>query len=84
VFCAAKVICTVPKDLEAKDVYDLFRHSFYSDTSSDEELTKAIDQWCKEIENIARTKHRWLKGAHYLFIFSSMITLIIAVVAIRT
>jgi hypothetical protein len=74
IFCAARVICTLPPGMEAMGAYKLFRN-IAEPGASDEELTKAIHKWCVDVENLARKKHGWLTAANVLFIVSFAVTL---------
>ena len=76
IFCAARVICTLPPDMEAMGAYSLFRKIGGAGVS-DEELKGAVDKWCLDMENLARTKHRWLRAANILFISSSAVTMLL-------
>ncbi|MDX6447078.1 MAG: hypothetical protein QOH71_4152 [Blastocatellia bacterium] len=72
-FCAARVICTLPPAAEARGSYALFRKVGTSGVS-DEELTTAVHNWCVEIDTLAKNKHWWLLRANILFLFSSLLT----------
>jgi hypothetical protein len=73
IFCAARVICTLPPEMEAMGAYALFKKIGDSGVS-EVELKAAVDKWCIGIENLARTKHKWLFAANVLFILSSAVT----------
>ena len=60
----------------------LFR-SLVTSASPDEDLTGAINKWCKQVEKLADRKHLWLKWATYLFMVSSVITLLVLIVAMQ-
>ena len=77
VFCAAKVICTVPLKMEAIDTYKLMKRASDPAGVSDQELTDAVQRWCSTVDNIALVKHRWLFRANLLFLASSLLTLIL-------
>ena len=77
VFCAAKVICTVPLKMEAIDTYLLMLHASDPAGVSSEELTDAVKRWCSTIDRIALVKHRWLFAANLLFLASSLLTLVL-------
>src|SRR5215213_4520283 len=74
IFCAARVICTLPPRMEAMGAYKLFRN-IAEPGASDAELTDAIHKWCVDVENLAKKKHRWLTAANVLFIISFAVTL---------
>lgn len=71
VFCAAKVICIVPLKMEAINTYTLMRRAM--DGVPDRELTAAVEEWCREIDRIAKEKHAWLFKANMLFLLSSVL-----------
>jgi len=73
IFCATKVICTLPPVAEAKSTYILFKEIGASGVP-DKELADAVDKWCVGIEKLARTKHLWLFAANILFLLSSALT----------
>ena len=75
VFCAARVICTVPLKMEAMSTYLLMQRVGDQGGVRSEELRDAMDAWCKTIDRIALTKHRWLFCANVLFLVSSATTL---------
>lgn len=75
VFCAAKVICTVPLKMEAIDTYLLMRRASDPSGVSDEDLTDAMRRWCFTVDRVALAKHRWLFAANVLFLVSSLLTL---------
>jgi hypothetical protein len=75
VFCAAKVICTVPAQMEAIGTYTLMKRAADPKGIPDEDLTKAIQRWCLSIDGIAKKKHRWLFWANMLFLLSSTLTM---------
>src|SRR5262249_1129310 len=53
IFCAARVICTLPPKLEAMDAYSLFK-KIASSGVPDDELERAIHSWCVDIERLAK------------------------------
>jgi hypothetical protein len=75
VFCAAKVICTVPLKMEAIDTYLLMQRASNPSGVSGEDLTDAMRRWCRTVDRIAVVKHRWLFAANLLFLVSSLVTL---------
>jgi len=75
VFCAAKVICTVPLKMEAIDTYLLMQRAGSPSGVNGEELTDAMRRWCFTVDRIALVKHRWLLAANLLFLASSVLTL---------
>ena len=77
VFCAAKVVCTVPLQMEAMDTYLLMKRAGDPSGVDDQELTQAMHRWCSSIDRIALVKHRWLFAANWLFLVSSSLTLIL-------
>ena len=77
VFCAAKVICTVPLQMEAIDTYMLMKRAADPVGVDDKELTKAVRGWCSTVDRIALIKHRWLFAANLLFLASSFLTLVL-------
>jgi hypothetical protein len=76
VFCAAKVICTVPLKMEAIDTYTLMRRASAPAGVSHQDLTEAVQRWCFTVDHIALVKHRWLFAANLLFLASSLLTLL--------
>ena len=76
VFCAAKVICTVPLKMEAIDTYMLMMRASDPVGVSTQDLTDAVKRWCFTIDHIALVKHRWLFAANLLFLASSLLTLL--------
>ena len=75
IFCAAKVICTVPLQMEAMGTYLLMRRVGV-EGASETELADALQRWCKTIDRIALVKHRWLFAANILLLMSSSTTLV--------
>lgn len=75
VFCAAKVICTVPVQMEAIDTYKLMKRASDPPGVPDDDLQEAIQRWCLTVDKIALLKHRWLFAANILFLVSSVLTL---------
>jgi hypothetical protein len=73
IFCAARVICTLPPKLEAMGAYGLFKKMGTCGVP-DTELESAVHSWCVEIERLAKVKHRWLFAANILFLVSSAVT----------
>lgn len=73
IFCAARVICTLPPKLEAMGAYGLFKKIGTSGVPNDE-LEKEVHTWCVEIERLAKVKHCWLIAANILFLLSSAVT----------
>jgi len=82
VFCAAKVICTVPLQMEAIDTYMLMKRAADPVGVDDKELTKAVRGWCSTVDRIALVKHRWLFAANLLFLASSFLTLVLLLVLV--
>jgi hypothetical protein len=76
IFCSARVICTVPRDMEALSTYKLFR-TIAEPGAVDEELISAVKKWCVQVEILVKKKHRWLTAANVLFIVSFATTLIL-------
>jgi hypothetical protein len=76
VFCAAKVICTVPLKMEAIDTYILMQRAGDPSGVGGEDLTGAMRRWCFTVDRIALVKHRWLFAANLLFLASSILTLV--------
>ena len=75
VFCAAKVICTVPLQMEAIDTFNLMKRAGGLSGVDDQELNAAMQRWCSSIDHIALVKHRWLFAANLLFLASSVLSL---------
>lgn len=78
VFCAAKVICTVPLQMEAIDTYMLMKRASDPSGVPDKDLLEAIQRWCLTIDRIALITHRWLLAANILFLVSSVLTLFLS------
>jgi hypothetical protein len=76
-FCAAKVICTVPLQMEAIDTYKLMQRAGNPAGVSNDDLTQAMMRWCETVDRIALIKHRWLLAANLLFLGSSLLTLLL-------
>jgi hypothetical protein len=76
IFCAARVICTVPLQMEAMATYALLQRVGEPGGVDSGELGGAMQTWCKTIDRIALVKHRWLFAANVLFLASSATTLI--------
>jgi hypothetical protein len=75
VVCAAKVICSVPVQMEAIETYELMKRAADPDGVPDEDLLDAIKLWCFRIDRNALIKHRWLLAANWMFWVSSLATL---------
>jgi|ERR1043166_7358776 hypothetical protein len=73
IFCAAKVICLIPKDLEASDTYELFKRM--RSGFIEEEVDFAMARWCKAVDLLARRKRLWLHAANLSFVFAFAVTL---------
>ena len=76
IFCAARVICTLPPELEAMGAYRLFKKVGMSGVP-DDELQEAVHDWCKDIRELIQKKHWWLRNANLLFLLSSFIAVIL-------
>jgi hypothetical protein len=77
IFCAARVICTLPPELEAMKAYKLFKIGTAG--VADEELESAIYTWCHEIKVLITKKHWWLRSANILFLVSSAVAISLVV-----
>lgn len=75
IFCAAKVICIVPLQLEAFRTYQLFKGMRLG--IAEHELDSTMDEWCKNVDTLARRKRRWLHGANWCFLIASAVTLFV-------
>lgn len=71
IFFAAQAICAVPQKMEAFGAYELFRTI---PGPSDQKLTDALSTWCREVESIAKHKHRWLLAAKYSLFANSVLS----------
>jgi hypothetical protein len=71
IFCAAKVICTVPVQMEAMQTFNLLFRAGRPPGVPDTELTAAMHGWCSGVDRLVLRKHRWLKAANWLFLLSS-------------
>ena len=72
VFCAAKVICTLPTRMAASDTYKLALQIGQHDGLPEPELTAAINSWCIDVDKVVHRKHRWLFSANIAFWLSSL------------
>jgi hypothetical protein len=68
IFCAAKVICLIPKDLEASDTYELFKRM--RSGFEEKEVDSAMSRWCKGVDSLAKKKRLWLHVANLSFVFA--------------
>ena len=75
IFCAAKVICTVPLQMEAIGTY-LLMQRIGAEGAPESDVADALQRWCKTIDRTALVKHRWLFAANILFLVSSSTTLL--------
>lgn len=75
VFCAAKVICTVPLQMEAMGTY-LLMQRIGGGGAPAKDILESLQRWCKTIDRIALVKHRWLFSANILFLVSSLTTIV--------
>lgn len=75
IFCAAKVICLVPKKLEAFSTYELFKQM--RSGVEDAAVDLAMNEWCKGVDSLAKSKRLWLHAANLSFVFAFAITLAI-------
>ena len=73
IFCAAKVICLVPEKTHAFSTYELFKQMRSS--IEEAEVDSAMDEWCKDIDSLAKKKRLWLHAANLSFVFAFAITL---------
>jgi hypothetical protein len=71
IYCAARVVCTVPQKLEAKRAFVLFLCGV-SDGLTRERLADSFEEWCCDVEGVAERKHIWFKRANWLFLFSAL------------
>ena len=74
IFFAAQAVCTVALKKEAFGTYELFKKMPHI---TEEELDKAVDAWCQEIDSIADKKHWWLTRAKWTFIIHALLAAII-------
>jgi len=72
-FCAAKVICLVPKKTHALSTYELFKQM--RSGIEEAEVDSAMNEWRKDIDSLAKKKRRWLHAANLSFWFAFAITL---------
>ena len=83
IFCAAKVICLVPKKLEALSTYELFKQMQSGIQEADVDV--AMNEWCRDVDSLAKKKRLWLHAANLSFVFAFAITLgILAWFAMKT
>jgi hypothetical protein len=75
IFCAAKVICLVPKKLEAFAAYELFKQMKSGVQEAD--VDSAMKDWCKSVDSMAKKKRLWLRAANLSFVFAFGITVCI-------
>jgi hypothetical protein len=73
IFCAAKIICLVPKKLEAFSTYELFTQM--RSGIEEAKVDSAMNEWCKGIDSLAKKKRLWLHAANLSFVFAVAITL---------
>jgi hypothetical protein len=73
IFFAAQAICVVPLKKEAFDTYSLFKSR---SEISDEDLTLAVNNWCKTIDGFADAKHRWLWWAKLFLVLNSVASML--------
>jgi hypothetical protein len=73
IFCAAKVICLVPKELQAFSTYELFKQM--RSGIEEAKIDSAMNEWCKGIDSLAKKKRLWLHAANLSFVFAFAITL---------
>lgn len=71
--CAARVICTLSRNLEAMGAFELFK-KIGTTGEANEQLEKEVRTWCAEMERLAKVKHHWLFAANILFLLSSAVT----------
>jgi hypothetical protein len=76
IFCAARVICTLPRRLETLSAFSLFERIASAGVPKPE-LENEVHTWCVEIERLAKTKHAWLFAANVLFLLSSAVTVLL-------
>jgi hypothetical protein len=82
IFCAAKVICLVPKELQAFSTYELFKQM--RSGIEEAKVDSAMNEWCKDIDSLAKKKRLWLHAANLSFVFAFAITLgIVGLFAMR-
>ncbi len=70
VFCAAKELCIVPKDM---NVYNTFQLLKTPECDNNAAVDQAIKIWCEELDRLARKKGLWLHAANISFIVGSLI-----------
>ncbi|MBV8545204.1 MAG: hypothetical protein JO093_13940 [Acidobacteria bacterium] len=76
VFCAATVLCSVPKDFNVHRIFKLLRGCDSSIALADS-ISESIKAWCESIDAIAGKKRHWLHRANISFIFASAVTAIL-------
>lgn len=73
IFCAARVICLLPKKLEAFTTYELFKNMRFG--IPDAEIDSAMKNWCLGVDSLAKKKRRWLHAANLSFVSAFVATL---------
>jgi hypothetical protein len=72
VFCAAKVICTVPLKMEAFETYQLLLETSHAGKDDYAPLTCAIENWCATVDKLAERKHHWLFAANVSLLLNAL------------
>jgi hypothetical protein len=72
VFCAAKVICTVPLRMEAFETYQLLLETSRAGNDDYAPLSRAVEKWCGTVDSLAKLKHRWLFAANISLLMNAL------------
>jgi len=73
VFSAAKVVCTIPTDMNVHATFELLR-DVAAGKRGLEDVDKGIFAWCDKFDAVAQTKIRWLHRANLAFLVASLVT----------
>jgi hypothetical protein len=73
VFFAAKVICTIPTDMNVHATFQLLR-DVASGKRGLQDVDEGIFAWCDKFDVLAQKKIRWLHWANIAFLTASLVT----------
>ena len=72
-FSAAKVVCTIPTDMNVHATFQLLR-DVAAGKRGLEDVDKGIFAWCDKFDAVAQKKILWLHRANIAFLVASLVT----------